>query len=111
MNKEGRCEKKKADRYMREGRRGRKKVQTREEQNKVEEKGKSLFLFFKLIKKKQRTTYKAEQEPFSSRPPAAGSAQLPIRQDIMSIRAVLPQPTVADSLLASKATYVRFSSN
>jgi hypothetical protein len=58
MNKEGRCEKKKADRYMREGRRGRKKVQTREEQNKVEEKGKSLFLFFKLIKKKQRTTYK-----------------------------------------------------
>jgi hypothetical protein len=60
MNKEGRCEKKKADRYMREGRRGRKKVQTREEQNKVEEKGKSLFLFFKLIKKKQRTTYKID---------------------------------------------------
>jgi hypothetical protein len=31
-------------------------------------------------------------------PPVAGSAQLPIRQDIMSTRAVLPQPTVADSL-------------
>jgi hypothetical protein len=56
-----------------------------------------LFIFlFKLMKNKQslqnyrlvaqQTTYKAEQEPFSSRPPGCGVGPVSDKADIMSTR-------------------------